>query len=147
MDKTESVHRASLLLVKHFKDCVERGGKGFHTRIFSHFLHPETDFVGAGQSREVADGDPSHPEHVVPCSVLIDESARLINEGVDEERIARLLSKHWKVALISKEQARYMDSKDGLNMKNAMPDGWCFEEGDTYARLRLAGIELLPISD
>lgn len=147
MDKNESVYRASLLLVQHFKDCLERDGKGFHSRVFSHFLHPEVDFVGAGRSQEVIDGEPVHPEHVVPCAVLYEEACRLINGGTPDTEIARLMSKHWKIALISKKQANHLDTKranGGLGLKNTMPSDWRFESGDTFERLKLAGIELLP---
>lgn len=147
MDKRESVYRASLLLVKHFKDCLERDGRGFHSRVFSYFLHPEVEFVGAGQSREVKDGAPPHPEHVVPCAVLFKEACRLIKQGMPEVEIAHLISKHWKVAYISKDQASRLDSKTGLNLKQDMPEGWSFETGDTYERLKIAGIELLPFGD
>lgn len=145
MDKGESVYRASLLLVNHFRDCLDRGGKGLHSRIFNYFLHPEGEFVGVGKSLDVVNGKPVHPEHVVPCAVLIEESCRLLKMGVPESEIALLLSKHWKIAYISKEQAGYIDSIDGLNLKNTMPDGWCFESGDTYERLNRAGIELIPL--
>jgi hypothetical protein len=147
MDKKESVFRASLLLVKHFKDCLDRGGKGLHSRVFTYFLHPETEFVGVGQSQEVIDGEPVHPEHLVPCSALIDETCRLIKQEKPEDEIANLLSKHWKIAFISKRQASYIDSKEGLNLKNTMPSGWDFENGDTYERLHRAGITLLPLEN
>lgn len=146
MDNAESVYRAALLLVEHFKDCMEREGKGIHSRVFTHFLHPEKDFVAAGQSQSVIDGESIHPEHVVPCAVLISETCRLIKENMPKSKIAELLAKHWKVAYISKNQANYLDSKDGLNLKHRMPDGWKFETGDTFARLKLAKIDLLPIS-
>lgn len=145
MDNNESVYRASLLLVKHFRDCIERNGKGFHSRVFSHFLHPEIDFIGAGKSQEVIDGEPAHLEHIVPCSVLYKESCRLITGSMPEDKVAQLLAKHWKVAYISKKQASQLDSKSGLDLKHRMPDGWCFESGDTYERLNLAKIELLPL--
>lgn len=147
VEKSESVYRASLLLVKHFKDCIERDGKGLHSRIFNYFLHPEAYFVGVGRSQEVVDGKPVHPEHVVPCAVLIKESCRLISQGVPEAEIARLLSKHWKIVFISKEQAARLDSKDHLDLKNKMPEGWCFKNGDTYARLNAAGIYVVPLVD
>ncbi len=144
MEKSESTFRASLLLVKHFKDCIERGN-GFHSRIFTYFLHPEADFVGVGQSQDVIDGEPIHPEHVVPCAVLIEETCRLIALEKPEEYIARLLSKHWKIVFISKNEAMHLDSKHGLNMKHRMPDGWDFESGNTYERLNIAKINLLPL--
>ncbi|NOU20417.1 MAG: hypothetical protein HOO93_01270, partial [Methyloglobulus sp.] len=109
MNNEESVYNASLLLVEHFKYCIARNGKGIHSRVFSHILHPEEDFVAVGRSKEVIDGAKAHPEHVVPCATLISESFRLINENVPRERIAELLAKHWKIAYISKDQASYLD--------------------------------------
>ncbi|WP_156167512.1 hypothetical protein [Thioalkalivibrio versutus] len=145
MENSESVFRASSLLVKHFKDCIARGGKGRHSRVFTYFLHPEEDFVSVGQSQEILDGQPAHPEHVVPCSVLIEEACRLLEQGTPEEDVARLLSKHWKIVFVSKNQAAYLGSKEGLNMKHCMPNGWNFENGDTYERLREANIEWFPL--
>ncbi|WP_114416167.1 hypothetical protein [Marinospirillum perlucidum] len=142
MDKEESVYRASILLVKHFQDCLEREGLGLHSRIFNFILHPEFYFVGVGESQEVIDGEPAHPEHIVPCAVLIEESCKLIKQGVSTEKIAGLLSKHWKIGMISKRQASYIDSKCGLGLKNKMPEDWSFETGNTYERLKLANIEL-----
>lgn len=146
MEIAESVFKASLLLVEHFGDCLRRGGKGIHSRVFSHILHPEKDFVFAGASQAVIDGEKIHPEHVVPCAVLISETCRLINEGMPNDEIAKLLSKHWRVAYISKKQADYLDTKNGLNLKNSMPPDWKFETGDTFARLELAKIQLLQIN-
>lgn len=145
MTKDESVYNASLLLVEHFSHCQARDGRGRHSRVFSYFLHPEVSFVGVGRSKKVAEGAKPYPEHVVPCTTLIDESARLLSSGMPKEQIARLLAKHWKIALLSKEEATYLDAKDGLNLKSSMPKEWSFENGDTFARLKLANIELLPL--
>lgn len=147
MDKNESVYRASVLLVRHFRDCLERGRRGQHSRVFSHILRPEIEFVGCGRSQAVIDGEPQHPEHVVPCAVMIEESFRLLESGsYGEHEIAGLLSKHWKVALISKREAAQLDAKDGDDLKSQMPRGWTFEEGDTFARLTKAGIRLEPLA-
>jgi hypothetical protein len=146
MDKKESVYKTSLLLVKHFSYCAQRNGKGIHSRIFSYILHPEAEFVAIGRSQEVINGADPYPEHVVPCATLISESIRLINEGMPESEIAELLAKHWKIVFISKEQAKYLDSKDGKNLKDKMPPGWKFETGNTFERLKLANIEVLPLS-
>ena len=145
MDKKESVYKTSLLLVEHFSYCAQRDGKGIHSRIFSYILHPEEEFVAIGQSQEVINGAKPYPEHVVPCATLINESFRLLDEGIPKREIAELLAKHWKIVFISKEQANYLDSKDGLNLKNKMPEDWKFESGDTLARLKLANIQVLPL--
>lgn len=145
MNNEESVLKAALLLVQHFEYCIQRGGNGNHSRIFSYILHPEKDYVAVGRSQEVIDSAKPHPEHVVPCATLIEESMRLIKEGMPKQEIAELIAKHWKIVYISKDQASYLDTKKGINMKYKMPDGWNFETGDTYARLKLANIDVLPL--
>jgi len=143
--KEELVYRTCVLLVQHFRNLIEaRAGGfncGFHSRIFQHMLHWEFDFVGIGQSAEVTNESSFHPEHVVPCAVLISETCRLIEGNVlSDTEIAKLLQKHWKIARITKKQASEIDK----HYKSTMPLGWCFEFGETLARL--AHIKLVPIS-
>lgn len=146
MSNEDFVYKTALVLLSHLKNCIESGNEGIHSRLFSHILHPEKNYILCGQSQEVIDNAPIHPEHVVPCAVLRDESFRLLKEGKDLNLIASLLTKHWKLAYISKDQASFLDSKDKLNLKYTMPEGWCFEHGDTFARLEKAGIKLLPLN-
>lgn len=145
MEKKEVVYRTALQLVEHFSDCLMVEERGVHSRVFSHLLNPEQYFVAIGQSQEVIDGKPIHVEHIVPCAVLIKESCRLIKNNEPKEEVAKLLVKHWKIAIISKDQAEYLDTKKGLGLKNTMPEGWDYKTGNTYARLEKAGIELLPL--
>lgn len=146
MTKNELIQAACERLIAHFamlNQCEETGGHGFHTRIFSHYLHPETRFVYAGKSRDIEPGAPQRLEHVVPCAVLISESNRLISEGkLPHSEIAKLLAKHWKVVHISKREQQRMDYEMGV--KSQMPLDWTFENGDTMARLNEAGISLVP---
>ncbi|MDP1969917.1 MAG: hypothetical protein Q8K42_03155, partial [Methylobacter sp.] len=107
--KEELVYRTCVLLVQHFRNLLEArvGGFncGFNSRIFQHMLHWEFDFVGIGQSAEVTNESGFHPEHIVPCAVLISETCRLIEGKVlNDTEIAKLLQKHWKIARITKEQ-------------------------------------------
>lgn len=149
MSKSQLVYETSKLLVKHFRNLMDYGqGKpvGFHSRIFSHVLHPEKDFVHIGVSTSVDANTPTHPEHVVPCAVMIEEVRNLIGEGrLEDDEIACLLAKHWKIATITKDEAKRLDSELGLKQK--MPHGWSFETGDTLARLKIAGISLRPCTD
>jgi hypothetical protein len=143
--KEELVYRTCVLLVQHFRNLIDaRAGGfncGFHSRIFQHMLHWEFDFVGIGQSAEVTNESGFHPEHVVPCAVLISETCRLIEGNVlNDTEIAKLLQKHWKIARITKEQALGIDK----HYKSTMPPSWCFESGETLARL--AHIKLVSIS-
>ncbi len=143
--KQEIVQETCLLLVRHFRNLIEAGNDvhGFHTRLFSHMLHPERIFVYAGQSVNVQPGMPTHPEHVVPCAKLISECKRLIKErSRSDDEIAAMLHKHWKLADITKGEQFKLDRELGL--KSDMPPGWTFESGDTFARFTLAGIKLQP---
>ncbi len=141
--KEQIVHRTCLIIVRHIRNHVEEGRGGIHTRLFSHILHPEVEYVYAGRSPEVVVDSDIHPEHVVPCSVLVDETRRLIIEdkaNVKEIEIAQLLQRHWKIAFITKKQAHDIDVR--LGYKSNMPLGWCFETGDTFERLKLARIKV-----
>lgn len=140
-DKELILNRSCKLLVQLVRNHVEELRGGLHTRIFSYILHPEVDYVCAGISRDASKLSRSqwHLEHVVPCRALIVETRRLVVQNtLPDDQIAALLQKHWKVAWISKDEARALDKC----YKSVMPSGWNFESGATMARL--AGIELLP---
>ena len=141
MNKDEVVYETCLLLVRHFKNLLEYKINGFNTRIFSHMLHPERDFVFLGTSVEATTASRLHPEHVVPCAVLIVECCRLISAGKPDAMVAELLKKHWKIAYITKEQAYELDHTRGW--KSTMPPDWNFETGNTLERLDRANIQLI----
>lgn len=111
MNKNELVSQTCLVLVQHFRNLVTHNGSGFNSRIFSHVLHPEKEFMFLGTSEKLNIGEKPHPEHVVPCAVLITECCRLIksNENHSDEYIALLLQKHWKIAHITKDEAKKLD--------------------------------------
>lgn len=150
MNKQELVYKTSLVLVEYFLNYIEQKKLGvqlgMHSRILSYILHPEVEFVAVGKSQEVADGATPHPEHIVPCSIIIWESIRLLEEGKPKEVVAKLIAKHWKIVFISKDEASFIDTKKGLNLKSNMPDNWSFETDDSFERLNLAGIQVLPLN-
>ena len=139
------VYATCLLLVAHFRNLIQFSSNnlGFHTRVFSHMLHPEKDFVYAGKSKKVTSETPTHPEHVVPCATLVTECQRLIKAGThSDEAIAALLQKHWKLATITKGEQETLDAKSKLGYKSSMPPDWTLETGDTFERFKRAGIDL-----
>jgi len=141
--KDDIVYMACLLLVAHFRNLrgYSKDNFGFHTRIFSQFLHPEEKFVFAGKSKMVTGETPTHREHVVPCAVLVNECKRLIDEGrLSDSEIAQLLRKHWRLAKITKIEQKKLDVE--LGYRSTMPPGWSFETGNTFERFKLAKIEL-----
>lgn len=145
MESDEILESACNALVGLFRDQVQSGRNCVHSRIFNYVLHPEANYVGCGRSISLSEEEKAHPEHIVPCSVLVGESFRLIKEGVrSDEEIAGMLQRHWKIAQITKAEARFLDSD--LKLKSKMPSGWRFEDGDTFARLDAAGITLVSDS-
>ena len=145
IDKDEIHYRACKALIGLFRDQIEAKLESVHSRIFSYILHPEPNYVLCGISQEAKSGAPQHPEHVVPCSFLISESFRLIKQGIlSDEEIAKLLQKHWKIVTISEDEAKRLDFKLGLRSK--MPEGWQFETGDTFERLKRTNIKVLPLT-
>lgn len=134
--------RACKVLVQNFANQVEEGREVVHTRIFNFFLHPEGRYVYYGSSASATAETKNHREHAVPCAILIRECFRLIREEkLGHDQIARLLKKHWKIVKITKEESKNIDSE--LGYRSTMPDGWSFEEGDTFERFKLAEIELI----
>lgn len=141
--KDQIVLRTCHILVKNFINQIEEKRESVHTRIFNYILHPEGKYVHYGVSTNVTEQTQNHPEHVVPCAILIDETFRLLKEGrLNETEIAHLLQKHWKIVTITKEEARKIDYE--LGYKSRMPDGWSFEKTDPFKRLNEAGIEIIP---
>ena len=130
-----------LCCVQHLRNAI-KFQKATHSRFMENLAHPEDYFLLCGESKKYrAEGGKKYNEHIVPLVVLRDQSKRLIEEGKDDEYIAKLFAKHWKLAHITKDEAAIMDKKLGL--KSRMPDGWSFEEGNTFARLEAASIELI----
>ena len=144
--KEDTVLKTCILIVQHFKQRLEAHT---HTRIFSHILHPEIEYIYEGQSEKVKQ-EAVRIEHVVPCKVLTIETKKLIREAkYSDLEIAEFLRKNWRVAKITKEEARLLDnspknkSYPGLGLRSSMPDGWCFLKDDPLARLKKANITLI----
>lgn len=140
---SQFVYATCQLLVEHFKNInsLDSNGLGFHSRLFSHVLHPEEKFILEGRTEGVIAGEPSRLEHLVPCVLLYTETKRLLKEGrLSSDEIAKLLQRHWRVARITKIEQELLDNKHGL--KSTMPVGWDYETGSTLARLNVAEIKL-----
>ena len=104
------------------------------TRLLMEPIIPDK-FVLYGKSKKGA----NRREHVVPRVVLCREAHDMFTRGASIEAVADLLKRHLKIVLISKEEQLHLDHTIGL--KQRMPDGWSFEGGCTFARLRAANIE------
>ncbi len=83
-------------------------------------------------------------EHVVPRVVIYDECWKMFDQGKSIEEAAALIEKFLCIVQITKAEQFHIDHR--LNLKSTMPDGWTFENGDVYARLRAANVEFLLLN-
>lgn len=65
----------------------------------------------------------------------------MFEAGTDTRTVARHIRRTLKMVRISRDEQKRLDARNGLNLKQRMPDGWDFETGDVFARLKAAGIE------
>lgn len=135
--RTRAIRRLAQILYDHWEE--ERVG---HTRMFEVIVPDEWITYG----RSVKGGH--YREHVVPCAVIrkgcmeLYEKRKTKCEAPDAiDEAANLIEKYLRIALITTEEAKYLDND--LGWKSTMPDGWIFGEGDPLARLEEAGIELI----
>lgn len=77
-------------------------------------------------------------EHVVPCTMIIEEAFRMYDEDfASVTDVAMMIQQNLFILHITKDQAHYLDYTLGL--KTTMPDGWEFGD-NPKARLIAAGI-------
>ena len=93
-------------------------------------------YVSVGEAKEGC------REHVIPRKVICEACKEMFKKGKSIDAVAKFIEKHLKIVRISKQEQQKLDKKSGLNLKQRMPEGWSFRNGDIYARLRAAGIKL-----
>jgi hypothetical protein len=139
--RAERLERASLRAAMHIRGLWEEKGSS-DTRLLEGLLLPD-DLVVAGRSRAWTGA--GRREHVVPRKVVIDECHRLLAEGEGDDMIAALIRDHVRIVLITREECDRLDRRDGLGLRQRMPEGWRFGD-DIHARLAAAGILWDPIA-
>lgn len=130
-------------------------GVGAHSRAIQFFFPDSEILVGRSPKAPVTG---YHPEHVVPCAYIRDQSflrfkeRPLVKENQFQEdpvcmcEMTRFVQRLMAVAHIHPDERDQLD-KGGNSMKSTMPTDWDPDTGDIFARLRNgAGIEsLLPV--
>lgn len=138
--RAERLARASHRAAINIRGLWEEKGSS-DTRLLEGLLLPD-DLVVVGRSRAWTGG--GRREHVVPRKVVIDECHRLLAQGEPDEVIAALIRDHVRIVLITREECDRLDRRDGLGLRQRMPQGWRFGD-DIHARLAAAGILWDPI--
>ncbi|MDO6536248.1 hypothetical protein [Alteromonas stellipolaris] len=136
MTHEEKRQRAYYRVAWNIKHMWDEGGTS-DTRLLERPLISDA-FVVVGES-EAGTG---RREHIVPRKVLCSEAHKMFAEGASIEEVAELLERFLKVVLITREEQRYMDSAAGLGLRQRMPEGWNFNDGDSLARLNAAEIKV-----
>ncbi len=106
------------------------------TRLFMEpIVHDK--FVTVGQS--ISGG--TYKEHVVPRVMICTQCHLMFDNGESISTVADFIRKFLKIVLISKDEQNRLDKKINLNLRQKMPNGWTFENGCEFERLKVAGIE------
>lgn len=135
----ERLERACLRTAMHIRGIWEETG-GSDTRLLdSLFISDALTTVGRSPNYESG----RCREHVVPRRVIIMECREMLKRGEGDVAIAKLIERHNKIVLISREERDRLDRREHLGLRQSMPKDWTFG-GDIYARLHLAGIEWSP---
>jgi hypothetical protein len=135
------IQRAFLRVARNIRDIYEEN-RNSDTRLFIEPFIPNR-FVIVGQSKAGRE----HMEHVVPCLVIRDKCHEMFDKHESVEAVAVFIRKFLKVVWISKAEQAKLDKGCNLNLRQRMPDGWTFENGDVFERLRLADIDFDLIPD
>jgi len=129
----EKKQRAIKRLAEIFYDHWEENRVG-SSRIFEHIV--PVAWLISGQSTSGG----TYREHIVPCSLIRNQAIEMYDNQASTIEVANMIEKHLRIVLISHEEAGHID-KD-LGLKEIMPDGWKFGEGDPLARLHAGGVVL-----
>lgn len=105
------------------------------TRLLLPPLIPD-DYVIIGESL----AGKEYREHVVPRNIICNGCHRMFETGSRIDEVAESIRKHLKIIWISKFEQQRLDQSDQLNLRQRMPPGWEYCNGDTFARLKFANI-------
>jgi len=93
--------------------------------------------ITVGKSTEMlANPDaPQWREHIVPCTMIIEEAVSLFEAGQTIPVVAQMLKINLAIVVITAEEAKRLDAV----YQTTMPEGWNFGD-DIFARLDAMGI-------
>ena len=103
-------------------------------------------FITIGKSHQAIRANDSqlHREHVVPTVRIKEKAYEMACGYASVEDIAEFLRCHLLIVLITKEEARLLDSRitdDGIKLKTSMPDYWVWGD-DPLDRLKAVNISI-----
>ena len=114
-------------------DARYQNEAGVHSRIFESLI---PDVYIELNSRA---GDRTYGEHVVSCAYIRDLSFKMYRENASMDDVAKMISKLLKIAYITEEQRKKVDSIH----KYSMPENWNWKTDSILERLVIAGVEVV----
>ena len=129
------VERAFLRVAHVMHGMWEEKGTS-DTRLLESPLIPD-EYVLIGESIQ---GNECR-EHVIPRNVICNQCHMMFSDAASVDEVAKFTRTYLKIVCISKDERHMLDHGKNLNLRQRMPDGWTFTDGDPYARLILAGIK------
>ncbi|OGQ52435.1 MAG: hypothetical protein A3J24_13240 [Deltaproteobacteria bacterium RIFCSPLOWO2_02_FULL_53_8] len=133
-DVNEVIDRSYIRLARYIRQIYAGGAQG-HTRVFDYFIPLES--IPTGRSHSGI----SHPEHVVPCAVILKTCLDYFAQnGQSLDEVVKLIRKLLVIVYIAEEERKTLDTGSSA-LKDKMPPGWDLENGCIFARLHSAKIE------
>ena len=111
-----------------FWHILDRGSLGFDA-------HDKLITIGHSKSVIQNPDVPQWREHIVPCTMIIEEAVRMTEEGESIAAVAQMLKTNLAIIVITAEEAKVLDSV----YQTTMPEGWVFGDSVT-ARLDVMGV-------
>jgi hypothetical protein len=129
-----AVHRLAAYLEHAVAGESEQGSSprgGIDGRVFQYFI-PKSYLLHPGSPPVMA-----FCEYVVPCSYLVRESLAFFRQGWHADEVAIFIRRCLAIVAISSDDRKTLESSAWAK---EMPEGWCPQRGDIFARLHRAGI-------
>lgn len=97
--------------------------------------HDQLITIGQSKAVEANPNVPTWREHVVPCTMILQEAVQMVQNGCTVPELAQMLKENLAIVTITAEEAKKLDAV----YQTTMPAGWEF--GDSvFARLDAIGI-------
>ena len=111
--------------------------KSIDTNLFETVIPNELITIGISNEAKLLQKN-YHNEHIVPRILIRDEIINLSKKSCSEEKMINLIINNLKVIIISKDEAKRLDTN--YKLKVVMPDSWQFGD-NIFERLQKAEIE------
>ena len=136
--REEKINGEFMRIARNVYDMWKETGNS-DIRLFQEQIFPYS-WICVG-SKRVPANQGTHYEYVVPIALIRDECHKMFCNGKTIKNVAIFLCRFLRVVCLSTAQKEKIDIE--CNLKQRMPDGWSFESGDVFVRLRLADIKFV----